>query len=181
LKDGDKNTTVALILGSAMFSLIVYFGVLQDTYAVNNISAVAGLPEALELGSPFYIEDYQEIVGKPEILNNRTSGSYTGEGILNGNLSVTSAGNATETFRNNETVFIQGNAKFVTNSGDDSAFYNFQAIGNYNLDGSFEDRGAAFFDNNATGKLSFLNNAVAIYKDLVGIDGNGTFLMWHWK
>jgi hypothetical protein len=33
----------------------------------------------------------------------------------------------------------------------------------------------------ATGKLSLLENSVAIYKVRVDPDGNGAFLMWHWK
>lgn len=103
---------------------------------------------------------------KPTTVNKSSTGNFTGEGILNGNLSVTATGNATETFRNNDTVYIQGNAKFITDdSENDLAFYDFLAISNYNSDGTFEGSGAAFFDNIVTGKLSFLNNSVAIYKD----------------
>jgi hypothetical protein len=85
-----------------------------------------------------------------------------------------------ETFRNNNTSFIQGNSKFVTDNGDISP-YNFQAIGTYNPDGTFESRGAAIFDGGAMGELSFLSNSIGIYKDTVDSKGNGTFLMWHWK
>ncbi len=40
---------------------------------------------------------------------------------------------------------------------------------------------AGNFDEVATGKLSFLENSVAIYKVKVNTDGNGAFIMWHWK
>jgi hypothetical protein len=63
----------------------------------------------------------------------------------------------------------------------DAASYNFQAIGNYSPDSSYESTGVAIFDEVATGKLSFLENSVAIYKVKVDTDGNGTFLMWNWK
>lgn len=62
----------------------------------------------------------------------------------------------------------------------DVATYNFQAIGNYGPDSTFESTGATVFDD-AIGKLSFLGNSVAIYKDRVDTNGNGTFLMWKWK
>lgn len=68
----------------------------------------------------------------------------------------------------------------MTDNGD-IAPYNFQAIGTYNPDGTFQSRGTAFFDSDATWELSFLSNSVGIYKDTVDSKGNGTFLMWHWK
>ena len=58
----------------------------------------------------------------------------------------------------------------------------FQAIGNYGPDNNYESSGMAIFDEVATGKRSFLENSVAIYKVRVDPDGNGAFLMWHeWK
>lgn len=107
-------------------------------------------------------------------------GTFTGKGILNGTLNINAEGNSTDIFRNNETVYSQGNAKFVTDNRD-VAKYSFDAIGIYNSDGTFEGIGAAVFDDGATGELSSLSNTVAIYKDRIDSSGNGTFLMWHWK
>ena len=107
-------------------------------------------------------------------------GTFTGKGIFNGTLNINSEGNSTETFRNNETVYIQGNTMFVTDNRD-VAMYSFAAIGIYNSDGTFDGRGTAVFDDGVTGKLSSLSNMVAIYKDRIDSSGNGTFLMWHWK
>ena len=94
---------------------------------------------------------------------------------------MSAIGNSTETLRNNDTVYIQGNAKYFTDDNMDMATYNFQAIGNYRPDCTFESRGVAIFDDVATGKLSSLSNSVAIYKDRIDANGNRTFLMWHWK
>jgi hypothetical protein len=69
----------------------------------------------------------------------------------------------------------------VTDSGDGVALYNFEAIGKYNQDGTFESRGSAVFNDGATGELSSLSNTITIYKDRADTNGNGTFLMWHWK
>jgi hypothetical protein len=41
--------------------------------------------------------------------------------------------------------------------------------------------GTAFFDANATGKLAFLGNAVAIYKDQIYRDGTDKLVAWQWK
>ena len=166
----------------ALSSLLLSFiaAVIQDAHAVNNTETLSRVSNVVELGTPFLVQHYQTDVGKPQPLDKTSTGNFTGKGIINGNLSITAAGNATETFRNNNTSFIKGNSKFVTNNGD-MAPYVFQAIGNYNSDGTFQSRGAAIFDSHATGKLSFLSNSVGIYKDTVDSKGNGTFLMWHWK
>ena len=95
-------------------------------------------------------------------------------------MNINAEGNSTDIFRNNETVYSQGNAKFVTDNRD-VAMYGFAAIGIYNSDGTFEGRGAAVFDDGAAGELSSLINTVAIYKDRIDSSGNGTFLVWHWK
>jgi hypothetical protein len=41
--------------------------------------------------------------------------------------------------------------------------------------------GAAFFDANATGKLSSLGNAVSIYKDQLYKNGDDKVIAWEWK
>ena len=61
--------------------------------------------------------------------------TLTGEGILNKNLRVSAIGNTTEILRNNDTVYIIGNAKYFTESNMDVATYKFQAIGYYGPDG----------------------------------------------
>ena len=174
LKAGNKITIVVLIFGTAMLTSLT---AINDALALANTSTLAG---AVELGNPFYVEHYQETVGRSETLNKSFTESFTGQGILNGTVNIRAEGNATQTIRNNETVYIQGDAKFVTENGD-VALYNFEAIGNYSPDGTFEGRGAAFFGDGANGELSFLSDTVAIYKERVDGSGNGTFLMWHWK
>src|SRR5918995_298685 len=166
--------TIFTVLMTISLALIFAISGSVPTYAqvTNNTTATTGT--TLTLGNPFYVEHYQEVVEKPETTNMSLTGSFAGKGVLNGTLAISAEGNATETFRNNETVYIQGTAKFVTDSGD-VASYNFEAIGKYNPDGTFEGRGAAIFDNGATGELSPLSNTIAIYQDRVDSNGNGTF------
>ena len=155
---------------------------IPNAYAINNTETLGGLATTVDLGSPFFIQIYShdpeppQSESEPNLYQN-----HTNEGIINGNLSVTQVGNTTETLRNNNTVYLQGFRNLTTDSDMDSASYNFQAIGNYSPDNSYESTGVAIFDEVATGKLSFLENSVAIYKVKVDANGNGAFLMWHVK
>lgn len=184
MKEENKKTILTLILCVVALSSIL---IIRDTNAINSPTTLANTSvdkynesEAIVLGNPFYIEHYQDVVRKPEISNESSMETFTGKGILNGTLNINAEGNSTDIFRNNETVYSQGNAKFVTDNRD-VAMYSFDAIGIYNSDGTFDGRGVAVFDDGATGELSSLSNTVAIYKDRIDSSGNGTFLMWHWK
>jgi hypothetical protein len=49
-------------------------------------------------------------------------------------------------------------------------------------DGKTRAAGAAFFSTiNPIGKLTFLNNLVAIYKDIIDKSGNGLVTAWEWR
>jgi hypothetical protein len=177
MKIENRNIVLALVFGFATLSSVTTFA--GGTFAPNNTASSDS--EAIDLGDPFFVEHYQTVIEKPETPTNMSiTESFTGKGVLNGTLAISIEGNATETFRNNETSYIQGTSKYVTDS-DGVALYNFEAIGKYYPDGTFESRGAAVFNDGATGALSTLSNTVGIYKDRADSNGNGTFLMWHWK
>jgi hypothetical protein len=148
--------------------------------AISNSNNSSSLTEAVQLGAPFYVQNYKANLGKPQPSNESVSGNFTGQGILNGNLSISAEVNFTRTFRDNDTAFLQGDTKLLAEN-EDTAMYSYDAFTNYNQDGTSEGRGAAVFDDGATGDLSFLSNSLAIYKNRVDSSGNGTFLMWLWK
>jgi hypothetical protein len=178
MKIENRNIVLALVFVFVMLSSVTTF--VDGT--ISSINTESSDSEAIDLGNPFFVEHYQTVVEKPETTTNMSlTESFTGKGVLNGTLAVSIEGNATEIFRNNETSYIQGTSKYVTDSGDGVALYSFEAIGKYYPDGTFESRGAAVFDDGATGELSLLSNTVGIYKDRADSNGNGTFLMWHWK
>ena len=175
-----------VILGTVFGSVLLSFGAtvffIPNAYAINDTEAIGGLAATVDLGSPFLIQRYQHDADAPSSeAEQRLYTNNTNQAIINGNLSVTHVGNATETPRDNDTVYLQGSYKLTTDNGMDAASYNFQGIGNYGPDDSYESRGVAIFDEVATGKLSFLANAVAIYKVKLDANDNGAFLMWHWK
>jgi hypothetical protein len=173
-----SNFIQALVFSSIIAIVLFSTNLVHDGTASSNDTLSKGVTEVVQLGAPFYEEHYTAELGMPS--NKSFAGNFTGEGILNGNLSVSAEGNATGTFRDNDTVFLQGDAKFVTEN-EDTAVYSFDAFTNYNTDGSSEGIGTAVFDEGATGELSFLNNTLAVYKNRVDSSGNGTFLIWHWK
>jgi hypothetical protein len=173
----NRNIILVLVFGFVTLSSVTTF--VDSTFATINTNSSDS--EAIDLGDPFFVQQYQTDVEKPETSTNMSStGSFTGNGVLNGTLAISIDGNATETLRNNETSYIQGTSKYMTDTGG-VALYNFEAIGKYYPDGTFESRGAAVFNDGATGELSSLSNTVAIYKDRADSNGTGTLLMWHWK
>jgi hypothetical protein len=172
-----KSIVLVLAFGFVTLSSITTF--VDSTFATINTNSSDS--EAIDLGDPFFVEHYQTDAVMPGTTNMSLTENFTGNGVLNGTLAISIEGNATETFRNNETSYIQGTSKYVTDSGSGVALYNFEAIGKYYPDGTFESSGAAVFNDGATGELSSLSNTVGIYKDRADSNGNGTFLMWHWK
>ena len=169
----------ALVLVSTVAVILSLTYVTHEGRAITNANN-SSLTEAVQLGTPFYVQHYKANLVRPEPSNESVSGNFTGQGILNGNLNVSAEVNFTRTFRDNDTAFLQGDTKLIAEN-EDTAMYSYDAFTNYNQDGTSEGRGAAVFDDGATGDLSFLSNSLAIYKNRVDSSGNGTFVMWLWK
>jgi hypothetical protein len=185
-----KTRNKSVILGTAFGSVLLVFGAtvffIPNAYATatatatatNNTETIGGLATTLDLGSPFFIQQYQHNVEPPQSEEPRLYVNHTNQGIINGNLWVTHVGNTTETHIGNNTVYLTGFRNLTSDNGMDRAHYDFYAIGHYLPDNTYESNGVAIFDEVAAGRLSFLANAVAIYKVKVDADGNGAFLMW---
>lgn len=168
------NNVSSLLLGFVIVSIIFmgaqYAKALDSTNVSKNVN----------LGNPFFVEHYQTELGKLNMTNNNASESFSGKGIINGTVDITADVNVTETFRDNDTSYLQGNTKYITNNKD-IATYTFYAIANYHVGGGYDSNGIAIFDDVATGNLYSLSNSVGVYKDHVDKNGTGTFLMWHWR
>jgi hypothetical protein len=133
------------------------------------------MSQSINLGPPLFTEHYKIASSKKTIVNGTeaTEVVIMGNGTVNG-INITSTGKALITPRSNGVAYIEGAADFKATDSENSgkATYVFQAIGDY---------GAAFFNANATGNLSFLNNMVGIYKVDRNEDGNNLFTMWNWS
>jgi hypothetical protein len=189
LKTRNKSVILGAVFGSVLlvFGATVFF--IPNAYATNNTETIGGLATnntetigglatTVDLGTPFFIQQYRHDVEPLQSEEPRLYVNHTNRGIINGNLWVTHVGNTTETLIGNNTVYLTGFRNLTSDNGMDYAHYDFYAIGNYHPDNTYTSNGVAIFDEVATGRLSFLANAVAIYKVKVDADGNGAFLMW---
>lgn len=129
----------------------------------------------LTLGKPIYTE----IFTVPKSYNNNLSSSvysFLGNGTLNG-IKVSATGNGLMIPREDGSRSItDGRALFTSENGN--ATYSFESIIDIE-DNITINRGAAFFDANATGNLEFLKSIVGVYKAVIG--ETGTFTMWQLK
>jgi hypothetical protein len=126
------------------------------------------------LGEPFFVEKGKSTVQK-EIGPNRTQYTFTANGTMNGNIEVTDTGEFVSVSKNNLT-FDLGQGVIKTKDGSETANYTLIDVSN---DTAFQ--GASAYSTNSTGKLSFLNNIIGIYKGETDENENYESTEWHWK
>jgi hypothetical protein len=142
--------------------------------------------------TPLYIETDHITYRKPAIANgttttttNATQLSFSGNGTARG-IDYTDNGKAIMIPRENGVIVAKVYVTMKTSS-DDRASATFQEIGhpvvdvNNNNNVMIAASGTAFFDSKATGKIAFLSNAVAIYKDIIYKNGTDKVIAWDWK
>ena len=127
------------------------------------------------LGEPFFVEKGKSIV-QEEISPDRTQYTFTGNGTMNGNIEVTDTGEYVSISKENNLVYEQGQGVIKTKDGSETANYTFIDVGN-----ATDFQGASAYSTNSTGKLSFLNNILGIYKGQGDENGNYEETEWHWK
>jgi hypothetical protein len=127
------------------------------------------------LGEPFFVEKGKSTAQK-EIGPNRTQYTFTANGTMNGNIEVTNTGEFVSVSKGNNLVYDQGQGVIKTKDGSETANYTFIEVGN-----GTAYQGASAHSTNSTGKLSFLDNILGIFKG--GLDESGNFVLeqWHWK
>jgi hypothetical protein len=135
--------------------------------------------------TPFYIELDKPTSQKAVVVNqtiHATEVTFSGHGTVKG-INFTDSGKGLIIPRGNTGIInVKGQVSIVTDNGDRGSF-NFQETryppaGAY---GTIKATGAAFFDANATGKLAFLDNTVAIYKHQIYKNGTDRVIAWQWK
>ena len=95
---------------------------------------------------------------------------------MKGNIEVTNTGEYVGVSKDNNLVYDQGQGVIKTNDGSETANYTFIEVGN---DTAYQ--GASVYSTNSTGKLSFLDNMLGIYKGETDESGNFVLKQWHWK
>ena len=150
------------------------------------------LNSTINLGTPFLVQ-YDNTTSVNAIgdatLDNFII-TFAGHGILDGTIMYID--NGTGIFITNPadgTVYQKGVIELRTENGNDSIKTTYESLGipirQQNPDRHLLlDSGAMFFNNSSAkgGELSFLNNKVAVYKDLLDSDRlNLTTIAWEWN
>lgn len=164
-----KGSTISVAAGITLMLLLIG-GTGSYTYLFSTGSA-----QSETLGDPIFVEKGGDTV-KRELGPNRTEYTFTSSGILNDNIEYSKKGEYISVSKGNNVTFDQGKGVISTKDGSESANYTFIEVGN-----GTDYHGASVYSTNSTGKLSFLNNVVVIFKG--GYDENGNYALkqWHWK
>jgi hypothetical protein len=139
------------------------------------------------LGNPFYIE-YDKITSQVPVPlrsgGTATGVIFSGTGTVKG-ISFSETGRALIIPISKTIVDIDGGLVLKTNVGggkdNGNATLSFREISHMIAAGTMQGSGAAIFNPNATGKLSFLSNTVAIFTDNGNKDGTNIIKAWEWK
>jgi len=164
-----KKFTISITAGIAVMLLLI-----GGTGATSILFSTAHAQTA-PLGEPFFVEKGKSTAQK-EIGPNRTQYTFVTNGTMNGNIEVTNTGEYVGVTKGNNLIFDQGQGVIKTMDGSETANYTFIEVGN-----GTAYQGASAHSTNSTGKLSFLNNILVIYKGETEESGNFVLEHWHWK
>ena len=78
------------------------------------------------------------------------------------------------------TVYQKGIIELRTEEGNDTANAKYESIGDQAGENVLDNGIMLFNSSSSDGELSFLNNTVAVYKDMIGY-ANLTTIAWQWK
>ena len=164
-----KKFTINITAGIAVMLLLI-----GGTGATTIILLNTAHAQSASLGEPYFVEK-GKITGQKEIGPNRTQYTFTANGTMNGNIEVTDTGEFVSISKGNN-LSTTKDGVITTKDGSEMANYTGIDVGNYT-----DYQGASAYSTNSTGKLSFLNNILGIFKG--GLDESGNFVLeqWHWK
>jgi hypothetical protein len=162
-----KRLTISITAGITVILLIIggtgATSILNTTYA-----------QSATLGEPYYVEK-GKITGHKELGPNRTQFTFTANGTMNGNIEVTDTGEFVSISKG-DNLSTTKDGVITTKDGSETANYTSIDVGNFT-----DYQGASAYSTNSTGKLSFLNNMLGIYKGETEGSGNFVLREWHWK
>jgi hypothetical protein len=166
----NKNRSTISITAGITVVLLLIGGTGTNTILFNT-----GYAQLATLEEPIFVEK-GKVTGQKEIGPNRTQITFTSNGTMNGNIEVTNTGEYVSVSKGNNLVYDQGQAVIKTKDGSETANYTFIEVFN-----GTHFQGASAYNTNTTGKLSFLNNILVIYKIEADASGNFAGTHWHWK
>jgi hypothetical protein len=163
-----KRFTISITAGIAVILLLIG-GTGATTILLNTAHA-----QTATLGEPYFVEK-GKITGQKELGPNRTQFTFTANGTMNGNIEVTDTGEFVSISKG-DNLSTTKDGVITTKDGSETANYTSIDVGNFT-----DYQGASAYSTNSTGKLSFLNNMLGIYKGETEESGNFVLREWHWK
>jgi len=158
-----KSFTISITTGIAVMLLLIV-----GTGATSILSTINALSATLE--EPYFVEKGM-ITTQKEIGPNRTQYTFAANGTMNDNIEVTDTGKFESLSKGEPAPGL-----ITTKDGSETANYTGIDVGN-----STDYQGASAYSTNSTGKLSFLNNMLGIFKGETDESGNFVLEQWHWK
>jgi hypothetical protein len=163
-----KNAHALNIIG--ILTVLLLVGGTSATTTLNTTHA-----QTATLGEPYFVEKGKSTIQK-ETGPNITQYTFTANGTMNGNIEVTDTGEFLSISKGDNFIYEPGKGVIMTKDGSETANYTSIDVGN-----STDYQGASAYSTNSTGKLSFLNNILGIYKGEVDESGNFVLKEWQWK
>ncbi len=187
------NVSIVLLIISTIFLNANYIikGIKAEN-SVEDINFDSPFNNTFDLGVPFLVE-YDNTTGlKPigvrttNIASEDFELTFSGFGVINhpnGTIRYNSNGSGIYITNPDGTVYQKGIIELRIGEGNDTAKAEYESIGDQAGEERVLDNGIMFFNSSSpNGELSFLNNTVAVYKDMIGVGGfNITTIAWKWK
>ena len=163
--------------------------VIKAENTIEDINFDSPFNNTFNLGTPFLVE-YDNTTGlKP--LGIRTTNitsedfevKFSGFGVINyANDTIRYNSNGSGIYITNPdgTVYQKGIMELRTEEGNDTANAKYESIGDQAGENVLDNGIMLFNSSSSDGELSFLNNTVAVYKDMIGY-ANLTTIAWQWK
>jgi len=167
---------------------------IKDAKAENTIEDInfdAPLNNTFYLDAPFLVDHSTTTGLKPigirttDIAAEDFEVTFSGYGTINYDNKITKhTSNSSGIYVTNPdgTVYQKGIMELRTEGGNDTANAEYESIGYQADEDIVLDNGVIFFNSsNSDGELSFLNNTMAVYKDMIKEGQNITTIAWQWK
>ena len=162
---------------------------IKDAKAENTIEDInfdAPLNNTFYLDAPFLV-DHSTTIGirTTDTATEDFEVTFSGYGTINYDNKITKhTSNSSGIYVTNPdgTVYQKGIMELRTEGGNDTANAEYESIGYQADEDIVLDNGVIFFNSsNSDGELSFLNNTMAVYKDMIKEGQNITTIAWQWK
>ena len=148
----------------------------------NNYTDISKIPtEQITASTPFFVES-GKITDLKDLGGNKTEFTYAGNGMLNGNINVTTKGTFTTSLIDGTVEYGKGSGQATKTDGNEIASYDTLYIQNITKDNKLPFTGALVWKANSTSQLNSNGNILGILKgESNEIDHTYAFNTWGWK